>query len=243
MHTVLLVEDTEEAFLLVKRALGGSVKLEWARSLAEGSRALSSSSIDLVLLDVMLPDGDGYRLCSILQADDRLKHIPVMFLTSKTSTSDKVLGFTVGAEDFISKPFDPLELKARVESRLRRLSRERQDSDVLRLGDIEINKATQRVQIYESDKPVEVDLTPIEFKLLLLLSREPHRVFSRDEIMNTIWGENVHVYARSVDTHISKLRKKMLSRHGCIESVHGTGYRFALDEASRVRTKPIGESD
>jgi two-component system phosphate regulon response regulator PhoB len=233
VHNILLVEDSLDAFNLVKRALGSSAQLEWAKSLGEASRILQKKIFDLILLDVMLPDGDGYRLCSILQTDDQLKNVPVIFLTAKNSVSDKVLGFSVGAEDFISKPFDGLELKARVDSRLRKRDREKVESDILKFGDLEINKSTQRVQIYENGQTVQVDLTPIEFKLLLFLSKELGKVYSRDEILNSVWGESIHVYSRSVDTHISKLRKKLGTKADYVESVHGSGYRFNVDEATR----------
>ena len=232
MHNILLVEDSVDSFNLVKRALGTSVQLEWSKSLSEASRVLQKKIFDLILLDVMLPDGDGYRLCSILQTDDQLKNVPVIFLTAKNTVSDKVLGFSVGADDFMSKPFDGLELKARIESRLRKRDRFKIESDIVKLGDIEINKSTQKVQIYENGKAVNIDLTPIEFKLLLFLSKEVSKVYTRDEILNSVWGESIHVYSRSVDTHISKLRKKLGSKANSIESVHGSGYRFRVEEGA-----------
>jgi DNA-binding response OmpR family regulator len=125
-------------------------------------------------------------------------------------------------------------LKARVDSRLRKRDRERMESDILKLGDIEINKSTQKVQIFENGQASDVDLTPIEFKLLLFLCKEVNKVYSRDEILNSVWGESIHVYSRSVDTHISKLRKKLASKANYIESVHGSGYRFVVDEASKA---------
>jgi two-component system phosphate regulon response regulator PhoB len=235
MHSILLVEDSTDAFNLVKRALGNTVQLEWAKSLAESSQILQKKFFDLILLDVMLPDGDGYRLCSILQTDDRLKSIPIIFLTAKNSVSDKVLGFSVGADDFISKPFDPLELKARIESRLRKRDREKIESDILKLGDIEINRNTQRVQVFDAGRTLDVDLTPIEFKLLLFLCKELNKVYSRDEILNSVWGESIHVYSRSVDTHISKLRKKLGPKAHYVESVHGSGYRFIVDDRPKTQ--------
>ncbi len=227
MQSILLVEDSPEAQVLVKRALGVNYNMVWAKTLAEASKALEDQSFDLILLDVMLPDGDGYRLCSILQTNDSLRSTPVIFLTAKNSVTDKVLGFKVGADDFISKPFDPLELKARVEARLRKKELQNEASDIIRLGHLEINKSTQRVKLIEGDHFQEIDLTPIEFKLLILLTKEVNKVYSRDEILDTVWGENIHVYNRSVDTHISKLRRKLGPKADCIESVHGSGYRFS----------------
>ncbi|MES2964993.1 MAG: response regulator transcription factor, partial [Bdellovibrionota bacterium] len=137
MSTILLVEDSVDSFNLVKRAMG-TIALDWAKNLAEANAFIQRKTYDLIILDVMLPDGDGYRLCSILQTDDRLKNVPVMFLTGKNSVSDKVLGFSVGADDFLTKPFDPIELKARVDSKLRRRQREKVEADVIRVGDLEI---------------------------------------------------------------------------------------------------------
>jgi DNA-binding response OmpR family regulator len=231
VYNILLVEDSTDVLNLVRIALGNLAHIEWAKSLSEASKAVHKKAFDLILLDVMLPDGDGYRLCSILQTDDQMKNVPVIFLTAKNSVSDKVLGFSVGADDFISKPFDGTELKARIEARLRKRDREKMRADILKFGDLEINKTTQRVQIYEEGVSVDVDLTPIEFKLLLLLCKQGGKVYSREEILNTVWGDSIHVYNRSVDTHVSKLRKKLGSKADFIESVHGTGYRFVLEDA------------
>lgn len=226
MNRILVVEDSSDAFQLVKRALTGS-SLDWAKSLAEAIRLIETKHYDLILLDVMLPDGDGFRLCSILQTNDRLSSCPVVFLTAKNSVPDKVLGFSVGADDFITKPFDPLELKARIDSKLRKREREIAMSDVIQIGDIEINRSSQTVTMTENGQSQNVELTPIEFKLLLMLSKEPNTVYTRDQILNHVWGESIHVYSRSVDTHISKLRKKLGTKADYVQSVHGAGYRMS----------------
>jgi DNA-binding response OmpR family regulator len=230
MNRVLIVEDSLEAFELVRRAMGTSVQLDWAKSLHESSALLDKKTFDLILLDVTLPDGDGFRLCSLLQANDELKGIPVIFLTARNSIPDKVMGFSVGADDYISKPFDPIELKARVEAKFRRREREKSQAQLIRAGDLEINKDSQKVCIYDNGHTVDIELTPIEFKILIILAKEANKVFSRDELLNSVWGESIHVYSRSVDTHVSKLRKKLGDKAYYIESVHGTGYRFALSE-------------
>lgn len=230
MHKILLVDDSVESCNLVKRAIGGAVHFEWAKTLQEAKEIITKHQFDLILLDIMLPDGDGYQLCSILQTDSQFKNIPVIFLTSKTSVTDKVLGFSVGGEDFISKPFDALELKARIDARLRRKEREKSESEVIKCGDIEINRNTQRVSILDKGQVMNVDLTPLEFKLLLFLSKDLNKVYNRDEILEAIWGKNIHVYSRSVDTHISKLRRKLGPKANYIESVHGSGYRFLIDK-------------
>jgi DNA-binding response OmpR family regulator len=236
---ILVVEDSVESLNLVKRALGSSCAIDSAASLSEADRLLNKNKYDLVLLDVMLPDGDGYKLCSLLQADDELKNTPVIFLTAKNALTDKVLGFQVGADDFITKPFDALELKARVEARLRKRERDRHEADLIRIGDLEINKTTQKASINDGGKTLQLDLTPIEFKILIQLAREPNSVLSREAILNAVWGENVYIYHRSVDTHVSKLRKKMGDKAAWIESVHGTGYRFQPTEQGQAAGVPI----
>lgn len=234
MKNVLLVEDSPEIFHLVRRALGATVQLEWGKSLREAKSLLQSRVFDLILLDIVLPDGEGYEICSLLRSEEHWARIPVIFLTAKNSVSDKVMGFSIGGDDFIVKPFDLMELKARVESKLRRLELERSQSEIARFGEIEINKATQKVLLHKGSSSSEVELTPIEYKMLLFLSREPGKVFGREEILNAVWGETIHVYNRSVDTHISKLRKKLATHADYVESVHGIGYRFVIREPAPV---------
>lgn len=231
-NQILLVEDSEDVFNLVRHALGNEYQIDWAQSLRAGKRMLTERTYQLILLDVMLPDGDGFQLCSVLQAQPQTQDIPVIFLTAKSTTSDKVLGFSVGADDYIAKPFDPLELRARIETKFRKLRRDKQRTDVQRIGGLEINKESQRVSMITEKGKSEIDLTPIEFKLLVYLAKEPNKVFTRDDILNSVWGEDVHVFSRSVDTHISKLRKKLGMKADCIQSVHGTGYKFAVDSKS-----------
>jgi len=235
VYSILLVEDSPETFHLVKLAIGQSAHLEWAKTLSEGYGAIEKKDFDLILLDLMLPDGDGFRFCSLLQANDRLKKTPVVFLSAKSAVADKVMGFSVGGEDYITKPFEPIELKARIEARLRKKDRERNEQDYLRLGDIEINRVTQRVHAFESGIEKQIELTPIEFKLLIFLSRKPNHVFSREEVLNSVWGTQVFVYSRSVDTHVSKLRKKLGEHSHYIQSVHGSGYRFGLEDTKDLR--------
>jgi DNA-binding response OmpR family regulator len=234
---ILVVEDSSESFQLIRRALGTAYNLDCARTLNEASQYLNKQMYDLILLDVILPDGEGYRLCSLLQTNEEMKNIPVIFLTAKNTLSDKVLGFQVGGDDFITKPFDPLELKARIDARLRKREREKREANLIRVGDVEVNKDTQRASINSEGNNIDLDLTPIEYKILVNLINEPNRVFSRDEILDVVWGKNIHVYPRSVDTHVSKLRKKMAHKSDLIESVHGTGYRFASKDENKTAFK------
>lgn len=238
MAKILVIEDSVDAYQLINRTFSGSAHLEWAKSQREASQLLEKKDFDLILLDVMLPDGDGFQLCSILQTHEKWNTIPIIFLTAKNALSDRILGFSVGADDFITKPFDSLELKARVEGKLRKRERSMNEADNIRIGDLEINKSSQRVFLSESGHARQIDLTPLEFRILVLLASRPNVVVTRNEILDSVWGENVHVYTRSVDTHVSKLRKKLGAKDYYISSVHGSGYRFEF-ETDQTATRAL----
>jgi len=241
VHRILLVEDNPDGAQLVLRTLSAIAEVIWAKGFSEARDHLKMGHFDLILLDVVLPDGDGYRLCSLLQEDPLYKGVPIIFLTGKNTTEDAVLGFQLGADDYVAKPFDPRELKARVEAKLKKRDVMKEQSETIRLGSLIIYKDQQRVRISEeSGQMMETELTPIEFRLLLFLAKEPGRVFSREEILEAVWGRGIHVYNRSVDTHISKLRKKLGGRSDCVESVHGSGYRFVVHRP--VRESSMGRA-
>lgn len=244
MGKILIVEDSMESFELARRALGTSSQVDWVKSIQEATKSLDNRSYDLVLLDIGLPDGDGFHLCSLMQTHQDLKNVAVIFLSARSSVPDKIMGFSVGADDFLAKPFDPVELKARVDAKLRRRDRDKAQAQVIHAGDLEINKDSQRVTyLSEAGATVDLDLTPIEFKILLHLANRADHVHSRDEVLTAVWGEGVFVYARCVDTHVSKLRKKMGTKSSYIQSVHGCGYRFSLDEYRGERDAiPFSES-
>jgi DNA-binding response OmpR family regulator len=176
------------------------------------------------LLDIELPDGNGINYCSELNSS--YPNIPIFILTSHSQLSDKVLGFSAGADDYITKPFEILELKARIESRLKKIQIRKETNLILKWKEIEIDKNKQIVKVFEKHDSYEVNLTALEFKLLCYLAEKPGFVFPRDKVLNDIWGTDVYIYPRSVDTHISKLRKKLGSVSEIIESVHGSGYKF-----------------
>lgn len=225
MKRVLLVEDAKEIQLMVVHSLQMIADVTWVSDLASAREAIKQEEFDIYLLDVELPDGKGFDLCStIQQANPRT---PIIFLTAHSEISDKIMGFAVGADDYITKPFDPIELRARVEARLKKLNLFKHAADVLKWKSLKINKSRQEVHVFEGKQDVKVDLTSLEFKLLSYLANRPHEVIHRDEILDQLWGTDVHVYARSVDTHISKLRKKLGLASNSIQSIHGTGYKFS----------------
>ncbi|MCB0393545.1 MAG: response regulator transcription factor [Bdellovibrionales bacterium] len=224
MKQLLLIEDCKEVFQMVKQAIGAIYNLDYVDTLADAHRALAVKEYDLILLDIELPDGNGIEFCTVLQASHPL--LPVFFLTSHNSLSEKVLGFSAGAEDYVTKPFSALELKARVESRLKKVELIKAQSDILDWQEIKIDKLAQEAWINPDSDSQKLGLTALEFRLLLYFANRVNAVVSRDEILNELWGDETHVYPRSVDTHVSKLRKKMGEVASIIESVHGVGYKF-----------------
>lgn len=225
-YNVLLIEDSPEIFTLVKQSLSSISNILWSDNLKKAEATLKDTKIDLILLDVELPDGNGIEWCSYMQTIDKYIKIPVILLTAHGDLSDKVLGFSAGADDYIVKPFVPLELKARVEARIKKQEILSQTSHQLKWQEVEIDKNKQEVRV-RCEKGMEpISLTNIEFKILMYLAHRPEHVVPRDDLLNEVWGENIHIYPRSVDTHVSKLRKKLGTSSSVIESVHGVGYKF-----------------
>ena len=194
----------------------------------EGLKILEQEKVDLMLLDVMMPGIDGLEMCRRVRED---KNIPIIIVSAKSQELDKILGLSTGADDYVSKPFNPLELMARVKSQLRRYRelnpahQEKQKNPKIVLKNLEIDKATHQVQVY--GEPVK--LTPIEFDILYLLASHPGRVFSTDEIFEKVWHEKVYEANNTVMVHIRRLRGKMQDDarvDKIITTVWGVGYKI-----------------
>jgi len=222
--TILLIEDSKEIYQMVNQALSRMANIHWGSSLEEGRALLKEHHVDLLLLDLELPDGNGIELCEELQSSH--PELPIFLLTANDQLSDKVLGFSAGADDYITKPFNSLELKARIEAKLKKLDLLLKSSDILDWNEITINKSSQTLKVLTDGEWESVELTALEFKLLMYFAINEGKVLNREDILDEIWGQDVHVYSRSVDTHVSKLRKKLLGASEVIESVHGVGYKF-----------------
>jgi DNA-binding response OmpR family regulator len=224
-NTLLLVEDSKEVYRMVDLALSGPlIEVDWCTTVKEAEEKIKKTTFDLVLLDIELPDGNGLELCSKIQAENH--QTPIFILTSHDELSEKVLGFSAGADDYITKPFNSLELKARIEAKLKKMAALKEVSDSFDWKELQINKTSQVVKILNGSTLEEIELTALEFKILTYFASKPGEVIDRDSMLNDIWGKDVHVYSRSVDTHVSKLRKKLGPVSHIIESIHGTGYKF-----------------
>jgi len=220
---ILIVEDEEDVLELIRynlekngyqteTALNGRLALEKVRS----------KSIDLILLDLMLPEIDGLEVCRMVKKDPKTANIPVVMLTAKGTEADIVAGLEMGADDYITKPFSPRVLMARVKAVLRRKEMPQEADPVLRIYEIEIDSGRHRVTVGGE----LVKLTTTEFGLLKFLASRPGWVFTRYQIVDAVHGNDYPVTDRSVDVQVVGLRKKLGDAGRYIETVRGVGYRF-----------------
>jgi two-component system OmpR family response regulator len=224
MHRILLIDDDEElATPLATYLKRFDLALEHAARPSVGLARLAEHRYDAVILDVMLPEMDGFEVCR------RIRHgsdIPVLMLTARGDVTDRVVGLELGADDYLPKPFEPRELAARLQTILRR-SRNGTSGENHRAQKLSFEGLTidlQRREVERAGEPLE--LTGTEFELLVLLAREPGRVFTRDEILNRLRGREADLYTRAVDILVSRLRKK-LEPLPLIKTLRNAGYTFA----------------
>ncbi len=228
-HRVAIIEDEKDIVDLVRynfRKEGFEVA-SFLRG-KEGLEQMRRNPPDVVLLDIMLPDVDGFEVCKKLRADDRLKDLPVIFLTAKGEEIDRVLGLEIGADDYVVKPFSPRELVARVRAVLRRRERPVEKHDVVETSGFRLDSRTQEVVV----RGRAVELSALEFKLLHYLASHPRQVFSRERLLDEVWGRDRFVTPRTVDVHIRRVREKIEEqpeRPRYLQTVRGSGYRFSLD--------------
>lgn len=228
MRKVLLIEDSSEYQLLIRAALSDGFEVHAALTADDALKALIQTVYDIILIDVGLPGRDGLSLCEEIRRDTRLQATPILFVTGRKATADLVQGFAAGADDYIAKPFDPIELRARVEARLKRVTAPPNAQERFNKADLVFSVPVQRVFQVVGGKERDLELTPNEFKILYQLVRNEGRTLSRAMILSEVWGENLHVVERTVDKHICSLRRKMGPTAHYIASVPGEGYMFFL---------------
>jgi len=228
MNKILVIDDAPEYQLLISKIIGNNTtSLSFASNRDEALNLLTTGHFDLILLDINLHSSDGFQLLSEIKLHDSIKEIPIFFLTGNNETSAKIMAFSVGADDYITKQAPPLELRARVEAKLRKLESKKSSEQIVIKGPLKVNLAHQKLYLIKSGNELDLGLTPIEFRLMNYLIRHEDHVLSREQLISAIWGPCTDIFDRTVDTHISALRRK-LGEHGqCIESVIGSGYRFS----------------
>ncbi|MBI1357056.1 MAG: response regulator [Acidobacteria bacterium] len=223
MAKVALIEDDRDLYELVEHTLRQQGhEVVGQRTAAGALPFLRSAKPDLVVLDVLLPEGDGIEICRLVRADQGLRQTPVIFLTALGSETDRVLGLEIGGNDYIVKPFSVRELAARVKIHLRAKP---EDGDVLRSGPLELHRSQYTVKL-DGDP---VALTATEFRLLEHLMRHPGQVFRRERLLDAVWGDRRDVLERTVDAYIVRLRNKLEkdpANPRWIRSMRGVGYTF-----------------
>lgn len=239
MARILSVEDSEDYQMFIAQALE-PLEFEITKSydVKNALKAIDGAErdpIDLVILDIMLPDGDAFMVMRDMQEHAWTKGTPVLLLTGLNDLKAKLSAFDLGAEDYLLKPIDPQELRARVQMRLRKHSSRPGSS--LRAGGIVLNPAEMSVHT-DDPKPGKIELTGKEFKILSFLMQNQGKIFSRLQLVKAIWGEKVHVLDRTVDSHICGIRRRLGDRAGCLESLPNEGYRFNPAATAVPRGKP-----
>lgn len=222
-QTILVIED-ERALVEV---LTYNLRKEGFEVLSagdgqDGLRRAQTSLPDLIVLDLMLPVIEGLEVCRQLRSGPRTRDIPILMLTARSEEIDEILGFQMGADDYVTKPFKIKALIQRVKALLRRKHNPEPAGDVVASGPIEINRAQHRATLDGE----ELKLTPTEFRLLWSLVRQPGRAFSRQELMEAGMGDNSLVLERTIDVHVKSLRQKLGTQAEAIETVRGVGYRY-----------------
>lgn len=221
--TVIVIDDEKDLLELVRYNLEKEgYTVVGALDGKSGLEVVKQQQPALVLLDLMLPDMDGLEVCRRLRGESRTAAIPIIMLTAKAAEADRVVGLEFGADDYITKPFSPRELVARVKAVLRRAGGQQEPKDVLRRGALVIDSARHEVTC-QGDA---VSLTATEFRILRFLAESPGRVYSRDEIIDGGLGRDVAVLDRTVDVHVLAIRRKLGRCAGYIETLRGVGYRF-----------------
>ena len=219
---ILIVEDDRDIVdLLTYNLEEEGYEIQAALDGREGLALAYRQQPDLIILDIMLPGMDGFEVCRLLRADKSTGHIPIIILSARSQETDKVVGLELGADDYVTKPFSPRELIARIRAILRR-NRNTEAEVHLILGDMVIDSIKHKVTV-QGDK---VELTTTEFKLLEWLAQRPGQVLSRDQILDAVAGYDAVVSDRTVDAHVKSLRRKLGPCKDYVETVRGVGYRF-----------------
>ena len=224
---ILVVEDEPDINKTVSYNIANEgLKPLSALNLTEAESYISSNNISLIILDLMLPDGSGLDFCKKLKSSNVYSDIPIIIVTAKDDEVDKVVGFELGADDYVTKPFSVRELMLRIKAILKRNSKnmtQNTSSKIETFGILSINEDSHEVFINDD----EIILTALEFKLLKHLLDRRGRVQTRDQLLSDVWGYSAHITTRTVDTHVKRLREKMgvMGKH--VQTIRGVGYRFS----------------
>ncbi len=221
---VLVIDDEKDILKLLQYNLEKEgYQVLTAATGEAGFEMARSKSPDLILLDLMLPGVDGLEICKMLRADPKTRQVPVLMLTAKNTETDQIVGLEIGASDYIAKPFSVRVLLARVKNAFRHRESQKDPGVVLKAGELLLDREKQRVSL----KGKTIPMTKLEFNILAHLMANPGRVFSRDELLDGAWKGEAFVTDRTVDVHMRSIRQKLGRSRDMVETVRGSGYRFA----------------
>lgn len=226
-QTILIIEDERSLIdVLTYNLTKEGFEIAVATDGQDGLRCAQTILPDLVILDLMLPVVDGLNVCRQLRSNSKTQDIRILMLTARSEEVDEIVGFSMGADDYVTKPFKLKPLIHRIKALLRRSSADEQNRDVVSAHGIEVDRLNHVAKIEGN----ELKLTPTEFQLLWTLARQPGRPFSRNEIMDRCRGEDAPSFERTIDVHVRSLRKKLGQQSEVIETVRGVGYRCRPEE-------------
>ncbi len=224
MAKILVIEDHKPLGDALIIALSKEYEVKLAESKQKAKKYLDEENFDLVILDLGLPDGHGFEICSYLKSKDSANSVQIIILSGEGNLDTKLTGLELGADDYLVKPFDQRELAARIKARLRKTPTVSKH----RVGPFEINEKSQKIFITEGEKKRDLELTRYEYHLLVFFLDRLNQVFKRADLVKECFGEEYNISERSVDLHIFSIRKKMGEEHDFIKTIYGQGYSFQL---------------
>lgn len=239
MTKILVIEDNQTFHHLLGSALG-HYQLSFVTSAEEGLERLKVENFDGIIVDINLPQRNGFSFIGEILTEEKYGQVPIFCLSGREELSDKVTAFTLGADDYITKPFDPIELRARVDNKMKKSLKLRSNLSVHSIGNIFIDQNRHRVVVRNENIDLEIPVTQTEFKLLLCLAQKPEQVFSREQLLFSAWGDKTQVLDRVVDVHMCLLRKKL--GDACthtIKALSGVGYKLTHNRKADASIKKL----
>ncbi|MCB0351637.1 MAG: response regulator transcription factor [Bdellovibrionales bacterium] len=233
-QSLLVIDSRRELHATIRAVLKSKYDVTAALNAKEGYQLLKNNHFDLILINTNLPDENGLDFCERLKNDDNLKPTPFIILSGKDNTADYVRGFEIGAEDYILLPFVKERFFACITARLQKQIDAKQNRNILQAGQLELDRFQQRAFILKENEKIDIQLTPIEFRLLRYFLTHTNQVLTREQILKDIWGDDVSVTDRTVDTHIYTLRKKLDFLSETISTVPGIGYQYQHQETMKA---------
>lgn len=234
MKKILVLEDDRIQIDLVNAVLREDYSLIFANRIEDADTMLMNHSFDMFMIDLSLPDGNGLNFCTKIRNDKSYQKIPIFIISSNTDVYTKIASLELGADDYITKPVHPIELKTKIKNKFKRLNDEAGSSNFYKIDKFNIDYEKRRLHVDLKDGSTkEIELTNKEFDLFALLAKNEGRVFSRQDLIDKAWSKNINITDRVVDTHVASIRKKISPYSDYISSEYGIGYKFKLPKESK----------